>query len=133
MQFIQKLMFYMNGRYGMDELSKVLMVVGLIANILSGFFGGWLLQGIGIALIAYAILRVLSKEKTNRYREFTRYIKVKQKIMTKIQRLKNKQVQRKVYKYYKCNNCKQKVRVPRGKGKVKITCPSCHNQFVKKT
>ncbi|SFK39147.1 hypothetical protein SAMN04488569_102910 [Marinilactibacillus piezotolerans] len=133
MQFIQKMMFYMNGRYGMDELSKVLMVVGLITNILSSFFGGWFLQILGVAFIAYAVLRVLSKEKANRYKEFTRYIKLKQKIVSTIQRLRNKQAQHKVYKYYKCGACKQKVRVPRGRGKVRITCPSCQNQFVKKT
>lgn len=133
MQVIQKMLFYMNGRYGMDEFSKVLMVAGLVINIVSNFFGGWILNMLGIALIAYGILRVLSKEKTNRYKEFTHYIKLKQKVMMSGQKLKNKKAQYKVYKFYKCSSCKQKVRVPRGRGKVKITCPSCQNQFVKKT
>lgn len=133
MQFIQKMLFYMNGRYGMDEFSRVLLIAGLVINLLSNFVGGLIFSVIGIAFIAYAILRVLSKEKAARYKEYRKYIQIKQKIVTFFQRLKNKRAQQKVYKFYTCVSCKQKVRVPKGKGKVKITCPSCHHQFVKKT
>lgn len=132
-QWIQKMLFYMNGRYGIDELSKVLLMLGLIINVLSNFVGGMILSAIGIALIAYAVLRILSKEKTNRYKEYRYYIAMKQNVMTKIQKLKNKQAQRKVYKFYTCSECKKAIRVPKGKGKIKITCPSCKNQFIKKT
>ncbi|WP_208560558.1 hypothetical protein [Marinilactibacillus kalidii] len=133
MQFLQKMLFYMNGRYGLDELSKVLMAAGLLLNIVSNFVGGMIVSVFGIALIAYALLRVLSKEKTNRYKEYRYYITIKQKWLTKVQKLRNKQAQRKVYKVLACPECKQSIRVPKGKGKIRITCPNCKNQFVKKT
>ena len=36
------------------------------------------------------------------------------------------------YRYFKCPECKQKMRAPKGRGKIKVTCKHCHTQFVKK-
>ena len=41
--------------------------------------------------------------------------------------------QKKIYKFYTCGQCGQKVRVPKGKGKIEITCPKCRNTFIKRT
>ncbi|MCR4675383.1 MAG: hypothetical protein K5675_10245 [Lachnospiraceae bacterium] len=41
--------------------------------------------------------------------------------------------QKKIYKFYTCSSCGQKVRVPKGKGKIEITCPKCKNTFIKRT
>ena len=43
-------------------------------------------------------------------------------------RLKDRQ-----HRYFDCPKCHQMVRVPRGKGKISITCPRCREKFVKKT
>jgi DNA-directed RNA polymerase subunit RPC12/RpoP len=133
MQFLQKIFFYMNGRYGMDEFSKALMIAGIIFGALANFIGGRITASVGLALIAFGALRPLSKEIENRQKEYRWYIHVKQTIQTKYHRLKNKQVQRKRFKIYKCPECKQKVRVPRGRKKIRITCPTCKHQFVKKS
>lgn len=133
MQWIKKILFYMKGRYGYDELSKLLFIVGLLLGVLSNFMEGNILSIIGIAFIAFGALRIVSKEKTNRYKELQAYIKIKSTITTRYYKMKNRWAQRKVYKITKCPNCKQKVRVPRNKKKIRITCPSCQNKFVKKT
>ena len=133
MQRIQKLLFYMNGRYGYDELSKFLLVVGLLFGVLSNFFFWYILSVLGMALVAFGVLRVLSKEKTNRLKELRTYLKLKNNLITRYVKLKNRWVQRKVYKVTTCPECKQKVRVPRKNKKIRITCPSCKTKFVKKT
>lgn len=133
MQWIQKLLFYMNGRYGYDELSKLLIIIGLVFGIFANFLGGIWVSAIGIALIAYGALRILSKDKTNRYRELQKYLKLKQTIQVTHRKWRNRWVQRKAFKITKCPNCKQKIRMPRGKKKIRVTCPSCKHSFIKKT
>lgn len=132
-QWIQKMMVFMNGRYGFDEFSKFLVFIGLVFSLLSNFIGGTVVSAVGFAFVVFAGLRVLSKEKNNRLKELQRYIKIKQRIVTRYYKIKNSWTQRKVYKYTKCPECKQKVRVPKGKNKIRITCPSCQNKFIKKT
>lgn len=133
MKWIQNIIFYMKGRYGYDELSKFLFVIGLLFGVLSNFFGGRVVSAIGIAIITFGALRILSREKTKRLKELQFYLKWKQIIMTRYYKLKNRWAQRKAYAIKKCPSCKQKVRVPRKNKKIRITCPSCQTKFIKKT
>lgn len=133
MQWISKLMFYMKGRYGYDELSKVLIIFGLILGIVNNFFGGIILTVIGLASISFGGLRILSKERGNRRKELQQYINVKQRFFSKYRKIRNRWAQRNVYKITKCPNCKQKIRVPKGKKKIRITCSTCQHKFIKKT
>ena len=41
--------------------------------------------------------------------------------------------QRKMYAFFRCPDCDQRVRVPRGRGKIAITCPKCRREFIKRT
>lgn len=133
MELLKRVLFYMDGRYGMDEFSRVLMVTGLLLSALSNIIGGRILAGMGVAALAFGALRPLSKEIDNRQKEYRWYITIKQKITTTYNKLKNKQIQSKTFKVYKCPECKQKVRVPKGRKKIRITCPACQHKFVKKT
>lgn len=133
MQWISKMMFYMKGRYGYDELSKALILLGLVISIFSNFTGGIILNMIALASIAFGGLRVLSKEKVNRRKELQQYIKVKQTVLSNYRKHRNRWFQRKAFKITKCPSCKQKIRIPRGRKKVRVTCPSCQNKFIKKT
>ncbi|TVP90978.1 hypothetical protein [Alkalibacterium sp.] len=133
MQWLQKMLFYMNGRYGYDEFSKFLIILGLIFGIISNFAGGLWVSAIGIAIIAFGVLRIVSKEKNNRYKELTKYLAIKHKIQHVYRKYNNRWVQRKAYKFVKCPNCKQKLRIPRGKKKLKVTCPSCKQSFIRKS
>ena len=38
---------------------------------------------------------------------------------------------RRLYHYYRCPQCRQKLRVPRGRGRIQISCPRCGTQFIK--
>ncbi|WP_343756785.1 hypothetical protein [Alkalibacterium iburiense] len=133
MEWIQKILFYMKGRYGYDELSKALFIIGLLLGVLSNFIGGQIVSAIGIAVLAFGALRILSREKTKRNKELQVYLKWKQTILTRYYKLKNRWAQRKAFAIKKCPNCKQKVRVPRKNKKIRITCPSCQTKFIKKT
>jgi predicted RNA-binding Zn-ribbon protein involved in translation (DUF1610 family) len=48
-------------------------------------------------------------------------------------RLEGVSEEKKRYKFFKCPACRQKIRVPKGKGRIEITCPRCGNRFIKKT
>lgn len=133
MQWLQKILFYMSGRYGFDELSKVLMAAGLVFGILANFIGGIWVSAAGIALLAYGALRILSRDKANRYRELQKYLSVKQTVQLRTRKLRNRWVQRKAYKIVKCPNCRQQIRLPRGRKKLRVTCPKCQETFIKKT
>lgn len=123
----------MNGRYGMDEFSKALMIIGILFGVSANFVAGNVTRAIGIAFIAFGALRPLSKEIPNRQKELRWYLSIKQRLVTTHYKWKNKSIQRKRYKVYKCPECRQKVRVPRGRKKIRILCPACNHKFVKKT
>ena len=77
--------------------------------------------------------RVFSRNISKRYAENQKYLAKTYKLRTYIQQQKNSLAQRKVYHIYKCPGCKQKIRIPKGKGKIEIRCPKCGTTFIKKS
>lgn len=132
MHLLKKMLFYMNGRYGMDEFSRLLFIVGLLFLLLANLVGGRLVSILGLAFLAYGALRPLSKEIESREKEYYWYLRMKQKIFSVYWKWRNRYIQRKTFKVYKCSECKQKVRVPKRKKKIRITCPTCNHTFVRK-
>lgn len=133
----EKFMRFMQGRYGVDQLSKAMLITGLIVILLSSFFtrtgAGTLFYFLGWILIIYCYFRIFSRNISKRYAENQAYLAKTYKIRTFFQRQKNSLNQRKVYHIYKCPGCKQKIRIPRGKGKIEIRCPKCGTTFIKKS
>ena len=127
----------MQGRYGLDQFSKALLIGGLIVVLLSSFFAGGragsLFYLLGWILIIYCYFRIFSKNVSKRYAENQKYLAKTYKIRTYIQQQKNSLAQRKAYHIYKCPGCKQKIRIPKGKGKIEIRCPKCGTTFIKKS
>ncbi len=129
----EKIQRFMIGRYGADELSKAQSVVVMILLILSLFGRLGILYWLALALMIYSVWRMFSKNVSKRYEENQKYLNYRYKAAVKIDRMKKHFAQRKIYRFYKCPQCKQKVRVPKGRGKICITCPKCRTEFVKKS
>ena len=124
---------FMIGRYGPDQLNIALLIISVIIGLMGSIIGISILTIIGDIVLIYALFRMFSKNIPARRRENDKFIKIWWPIKTKI---KNKAVQfksRKNYCFFKCPECKKTLRVPRGKGKIQITCPKCGERFIKKT
>ena len=132
-----KMMRFLQGRYGVDALSKCLLGVGLVAVILAAFLGGKaagnILYIFGWVAIIYCYFRIFSKNITKRYAENQKYLAKTYKLRSFFYKQKELMKQRKVYHIYKCPGCSQKIRIPRGKGKIEIRCPKCGTKFMKKS
>ena len=115
---------FMTGRYGTDKLNSVILTTGLIVCLVGVFVGGafsGLLTIISYSLMFWALFRTFSRNTYKRYQE-------NRKFMMFLDRVKDRE-----HRYFSCPKCKQTVRVPRGKGKVAITCPRCKERFIKKS
>ncbi len=129
----QKLQQFMMGRYGADQLSRVLLFVSLGILILSMLTRWGLLYWLAFLLMGYAYFRMFSRNVQKRYAENQKFLNFRYRLVAKKDAQKKQWAQRDVYRYFKCPNCRQKVRVPKGKGKICITCPKCRIEFIKKT
>lgn len=128
----EKLYRFMQGRYGSDQLNRFLMIVVLVCFALS-LFGVRFFYLIGIALLIYAYFRMFSKNRYRRSAENSAYLRVEYKFRQKAAAFKRDMKQRKTHHIYKCPSCRQKIRIPRGKGKIEIRCPKCGQTFIKKS
>lgn len=130
---------FMQGRYGVDELSRFTMGVALALIILTMFVNivnrsvGSVLDFLGIAAIVYAYFRIFSRNIQQRYVENQKYLQMTSKLRIRFNKEKNLMKQRKTHHIYACPGCGQKIRIPRGKGKIEIECPKCHTKFVKRS
>ncbi len=116
---------FMMGRYGTDKLNIALLTVGLVVSLVCMFIKAPLVNLI-LTVISYAFLftvifRSLSRNTYKRYQENRKYLML-------LERFKDKE-----HRYFDCPKCRQQVRVPRGKGKIAITCPKCREKFIRKT
>lgn len=132
-----KLFRFMQGRYGLDQLSKFLLVLGLLAVFVSAFFGEALISVLfyllGWVLVVLSYFRLFSRNIPKRYAENQTFLTRTYFIRSFFMRQKNIWMQRKTHHVYTCPTCKQKIRIPRGKGKIEIRCPKCGTTFIKKS
>ena len=138
--FRQKLQNFMMGRYGVDQLGIFLTVVALILSILASMFDFYILSVLATVVLIYSIFRMYSRNTSARYQENVKFMPYWQKIMGfwySIKRwfLQKKQQwkDRKTHCYFSCPTCHQTLRVPKGKGKIKISCPKCKSELIRKT
>lgn len=134
----EKFIKFMQGRNGVDQLARFTMGVALVSIILAifprnGSALGALLDTIGLLAIVYTYYRILSKDLQRRYQENQKYLEKTNKIRMRFRKEKNMMEQRKTHHIYTCPGCGQKIRIPKGKGKIEIDCPKCHTKFVKKS
>ena len=121
----------MTGRNGLDKLSIVLIVIALVFNAFAKLFP--LIALFSLAILVYAVWRVFSKNLVKRSAENYRISRIIDDIGESFAQLRFRRQQSKQHKFFTCPGCKSKLRVPRGKGKISITCPRCGLKFSKKT
>ena len=124
-KFLASYRSFMSGRYGTDRLNMAILSVGLVASLLSMIFKfapvNLALFILSYGMMFWAIFRTLSRQTYKRYQENRKFLQL-------MGRMKDRE-----HRYFDCPKCRQMVRVPRGKGKISITCPRCREKFVKKT
>lgn len=130
---------FMQGRYGVDDFSRftmgaalVLIILAMFANIFSRTAGSTL-DILGVAAIVYAYIRIFSRNIQQRYAENQKFLQMTAKFRFRFNKEKNLMKQRKTHHIYSCPGCGQKIRIPKGKGKIEIECPKCHTKFVKRS
>lgn len=133
----EKMQRFMIGRYGADELAKFLNTVVLVCLVIS-LFGVKvpilsLFYWFGIVLMIFNCYRMFSKNVSKRYTENQKYLNFRYRAVAKRDSMKKRWEQRDTYRFFKCPDCKQTVRVPKGHGKICITCPKCKREFIKKS
>ena len=116
---------FMVGRYGTDKLNTAILSAGLIACIISMFvkrpMADLALTMVSYGFMFWALFRTFSRNTYKRYQENRKFLQL-------MDRIKDRQ-----HRYFNCPRCRQVVRVPRGKGKISITCPKCREKFIKQT
>ena len=128
----EKFYRFMQGRYGGDQLSRFLMILTVACMVLSLFVADFFYI-IGFALLIYSYFRIFSRNRYKRQAENAVYLKYEYKVRQFFATWKRDMAQRKTHHIYRCPSCRQKIRVPRGKGKIEIRCPKCSNTFIKRS
>ena len=128
---------FMQGRYGVDQFSNFLVIAALVIMVIEMFIKNPVIRMvfniITILNIVYAYVRIFSKNHQKRYAENQKYMQIHNRVKFFFARKKSHMQQRKTHHIYKCPNCKQNIRVPRGKGRIAITCPRCRTEFIKRS
>ena len=121
----QWLQHVMMGRYGSDKLGTYTLWGAVILMVISLFIPSAAIKLILMvgyyALMGWAIFRIFSRNTYKRYQENRKFLQL-------LDRIKDRE-----HRYFDCPKCRQPVRVPRGKGKIAITCPKCRERFVRKS
>lgn len=118
---------FMSGRYGFDRLGQALAIFSALCMILAGFLSSKVLTGFAYLAAVWCIYRIFSKNivyRTNENRKFGELCRALSAFTKR---------DRKHYKYFRCPKCKKTAKVPKGRGKISITCPYCRNEYIKKT
>lgn len=136
MKFREKIAQFMYGRRGTDEFARFLLIVTLVFIVLSWFFRGViqsLFSLLTIVSLVYCYYRILSRDIYKRQKENAWYLQKKAAVQKWFRSLKDRWTQRKEYKFFRCPSCHSLLRVPKGKGKILLTCRKCGNRFERKS
>ena len=129
----QKLQRKLIGRNGPDDFSRFLVYLSIISLIIGVFAKISAFTWIALFLLFYSYFRIFSRNTAKRYKENQQFKEWFEPITKWYNNLESRFRNRKTHRYYKCPSCKQELRVPKGKGTIRITCPKCGNQFEKKS
>ena len=133
----ERLARFMIGRNGNDQLNRFLLLADVVLLLLAGILNrtalGSLLYLLVLALLGLTYFRMLSRNVYKRRSENESYLRRKQQLLSRFRVLKESWKQRKDYKFFTCPSCRSVMRVPRGRGKIRIVCHKCGNTFMGKS
>ena len=132
----ERLLRFMAGRNGNDALNRFLFVVDLILLLLSMFVpspAGNIFYPLFLGLWVFCYFRMFSRNLYKRQAENAWYWQKRSKFVASLRLLKERWLQRKDYRFFSCPSCRTTLRVPRGRGKIKIVCRKCGTSFVRKS
>lgn len=130
---LQRFLRFMQGRYGVDELSKFMIGSSFFLAILNIFVRTYVISAFLWIVMIWIYFRIFSKNKYKRYQENQFFLKYAIPVENAARKEINLLKLRKDFYIYKCPTCKQKIKIPRGKGKIAIRCPKCRNEFIKRS
>lgn len=128
----EKLYRFMMGRYGADTLNKVLAYSAVVIVIFNLFTRNMYVTLVSYVLWILCFFRMFSRNIYKRRKENQTFLKLVHPVTSRVSFLKRKLTDR-ANRYYHCPNCKQVVRVPKGRGTITITCPKCKSKFDKRS
>ena len=136
----EKLAQFFAGRYGSDQLGRLLswvalgmLVLSLCLTKVAGGIPASILWYVAVAVFIWSIFRMYSKNIYKRQGENNKYLAIKRKIAGWFSGIRRQVKDQKEFKYFKCPQCKCILRVPRHKGKLNITCKKCGCKFAGRT
>ena len=129
MKFREKLVRFMSGRYGGDQLNSFVLIVVAILMVVNIFVNSWIMYICYMVLWIWTLFRMLSRNIYKRRAENEKFLKLWNPIKNKWKLMKNKRRDRKTHVYKKCPKCKSVLRLPRQKGKHTVRCPKCSERF----
>lgn len=124
---------FMLGRYGPDQLGIAMIILSLILSLVHSVTRFTPLMFVSYIVLILALFRMLSRNLTRRRAENDKFIRYWWPVRTKTGRAWANIKHRKTHKFFKCPSCGNTLRVPKGKGRLQITCPKCGERFIKKT
>ena len=129
----QRFREFMVGRYGPDQLNIVLFVCALASGLLATFTVIPLFSLVSYVLMITALFRMFSRNIAKRRAENDVFLRYWGPFRHKMRSYKDRAAGSREYKFFRCPNCKNMLRVPKGKGRIQVTCPKCGERFEKKS
>lgn len=121
---------FMIGRYGTDELNRFLMYLILAMIVLSWFIRSNIWFVLELFCLIFSYYRSFSRNINRRFQENQKYLGLHFRVTEWFKRLKFRLKEGRKYKIFKCPHCGQKIRIPRGHGKISIHCRRCGTDFM---
>ena len=128
----EKLVRFMQGRYGNDRLGQAMLVLALICMVLS-IFRIPFVSTVGLVVLILVYYRMFSRQISKRAAENQKYLTLEWKVRARLQKRKQALAQSRTHRIFKCPKCRQKIRVPRHRGRIAISCRKCGAEFIRKT
>lgn len=126
----EKIKEFFKGRYGQDQFGSFLLGLAAISIVIRFISKLYIFNIITLIILIYANYRIMSKNIYTRSSENMKYLGFKNSIVKFFVWKYLSIFGKNGYKYIKCQNCNQELKVPKNKGKIKISCPNCNSKIV---